>query len=563
VKNIKEQPKAKAQTLSKPNDLFGKLNNWFEKHSKKWPYIISALCIIYSILLFNARVSEANDDSLYIEAGYKYAHNFTSYFYTANAPLYPMFLSLPIAIFGVNLIVLKLFSVLFNFLAVLLFYKVFRNRLPNLVFFPTIIAISINALMQYYASMTYSESFFMFLQACFFYIFFKLYDTLENGETSLKQNYKQWLLLGFIIVVLGFCRSIAIVVCPAVVVFFLFQKQFKNAGYAVLSFLIVKIPLELIKAAVWGKINQYGNQTKILLLKDPYDENSGTDDFFGFCMRLVDNSQIYLSRRFFQILGFMSEETVTVSGFVAIVVYGLLALGGVQMLMNKNKKLLIVPIYCFALMLASFIVLQARWDQARIILVCVPMMLIMIFYGLYYSVIKSSFFQNAFVLLVIVVCSSIFISSTKKGIKNLPVVSKNLKGDIYYGYTPDWVNFLQASEWCAENLPKETSKVASRKAPMSFIYGKGMQFYPVYAVPFKDPGTNTANPDSVLALFQRNKVTHVLLGSLRMNPAKNNGIIINTMHNVIGPVAQKYPQKLKLIHQVGDLEPTYIYEIKY
>ena len=98
---------------------------------------------------------------------------------------------------------------------------------------------------------------------------------------------------------------------------------------------------------------------------------------------------------------------------------------------------------------------------------------------------------------------------------------------------------------------------------MSFIYGKGVPFYAVYSVIYKDPATKQSNPDSVMALFQKNGVTHFLLSSLRMNPGKNNGNIINTMNNVVEPIAKKFPEKIKLVQQIGDTEPTYIYEIKY
>lgn len=48
-------------------------------------------------------------------------------------------------------------------------------------------------------------------------------------------------------------------------------------------------------------------------------------------------------------------------------------------------------------------------------------------------------------------------------------------GDIYYGYTEDWTNFLKLSRYCGDSLP-ETAYVVSRKAPMSFIYSNGKSF---------------------------------------------------------------------------------------
>ncbi len=548
--------------LTSANDLFTRANNWFEQHEKKWPFIFGGFCLIYSIMLFNARISEANDDSLYIEAAYKYSQHFFTYFYTANAPLYPMMLSLPVAIVGINLIALKILSMIFNFLQLLFLYKAFKNRLPNFVFYPVIFILAINPLILYYASMTYSESFFMFLQALFFYYFFKLYDKLEAGETKLGKNYKQWLLVGFILTLLTFTRSIAITTLPAIVFMFLVFKQYRYAIYALLAIAVFKIPFELIKFLIWGKQNQFSTQSQMLLQKDPYNAALGLDDFNGFVMRFLNNSQLYLSKRFFQIIGFVNENSTTINGLVTILIFALLLLGGFHLYLTKSKKLIVSFFYSFAIMIGSFIVLQARWDQARIIMVVVPMLLFLIFFGIYQSVKKSFIGQNVYFILIIATCASVFISASKRAIKNFPILKQNIGGDNYYGYTKDWVNYLKMSEWCATHLA-DSAKVACRKAPMSFIYGKGHFFYGIYNVIAVDSTTNMSNPDSVLSIFKRNKVTHVIVASLRQNPEKANGQIINTVQRILTPVAQKYPQKLKLIHTIGTSEEAQLYEIIY
>jgi len=52
----------------------------------------------------------------------------------------------------------------------------------------------------------------------------------------------------------------------------------------------------------------------------------------------------------------------------------------------------------------------------------------------------------------------------------------------YGGLTPDWKNYLKASEWAAENLPK-SAIVACRKPSISFVYGKGRNFYGIMQLP--------------------------------------------------------------------------------
>jgi len=163
--------------------------------------------------------------------------------------------------------------------------------------------------------------------------------------------------------------------------------------------------------------------------------------------------------------------------------------------------------------------------------------------------------------------------------KNIPIVKKNLiKGDKFEGYTDDYKNFLKLSEYCADSLPKG-SLVISRKAPMSFVYGNGMEFFPVY----KANGPKDA--DSLLLFLKSKKVTHVILANLRINPKMSGDLvsiptegmpeiylayldydkksIINSVHNFLSPLVQKYPEKFKLIKVMGNDEEALLYKIEY
>ena len=86
--------------------VYTRAGNFFK--TKKMLFVILIAGIFLSLINFNARISEAHDDSLYIEAGYRYVHEFPNYYYTSNAPMYPMFLALLTVIFGTNLIIFKL-----------------------------------------------------------------------------------------------------------------------------------------------------------------------------------------------------------------------------------------------------------------------------------------------------------------------------------------------------------------------------------------------------------------------------------------------------------------------
>ncbi len=559
------------------NSIYDRLSK-FLSHKRTF-YFILFTGILLAIINFNARVSEAHDDSLYIEAGYKYVHEFPNYYYTANAPMYPMFLALLTLVFGTNLIVFKLFSFLFFIIGAILYYKAIDKKVPDVLKYFVFTFICINHLVLYYSSQTFSEAFYMLMQATFFY-FFCNYNFGENPiSDNLKIDYKRWLLLGLLMMILTLAKNILIFGVAAIILFYFFRKEYKKATIALVSFGIFKMLYEFIKGVIWGKSAvQYSSQMSILLNKDPYDATQGQEDLAGFFGRFTDNIGLYLGKRFYQILGFMDEqfagremieqngETVAKMSpalvFLSIIVLFLTFYGLYKAVKNKQYIISFLVFFAGTISFGTFFVLQARWDQPRFILVHMPAFLLGIGYGLYEFFKKDNFNQRVFVAFLFLITGSLFISSFSRGIKNIPIVTKNLKGDIYYGYTPDWQNYLKISAWCADSLP-QSSLIACRKAPMSFVYGKGKHFFPIYSVFAKDPQTNQSNPDSALAIFKRNKVTHVLLANLRIDPTKNTGEIINTLHNIVYPIAQKYPAKLRLVKTIGDSEEATLYEIKY
>ena len=551
--------------------MFDKFELWAEKNNKKLFYSFLFISLMFSVMLFNARISEAHDDALYLEGGWRYVNEFPTYFYTQNAPLYVMFLGLMTKIFGFKLLLFKIVNVIFNFFAVFFFYKTFVKRIPYIVLVPVMIFVSCNHLIQYFASMTFTEAFYLFLQSLFFYSFFKLYDGLQQ-DANTKKHIKKWLRLGLFIFLIDTCKSVAIVAVTVLIFYFLIEKQWKNAGFALGSYLIFKIPYELLVKIIWGTQNQFAGQSKILLLKDPYDKALGNDDVAGFIGRFFDNCNLYLGKRFYELLGLREEyikpvETQQAADkltseykYLAFFLVIILLVALFKVIKDKNKPLLFFGLFTGAQLLLSFIILQARWDQPRIVLICMPIMLILIYNWFFNTMKKSGMGQFIYLGIIVLISGSVLLSSFKRGSANLPIVKKNFSGNIFYGYTPDWQNFLKCSKWCSDSLPQNTL-VASRKAPMSFVYANGKKFFPIYSVIKKDSLTNQSNPDSALAFFNEKGVTHIMLGSLRINPNENSGQVINTVHNIAQPIMEKYPNKLKLIHTEGVSEPTYLFEI--
>ena len=554
-KNIpQKKPAAKAPSVAprEKQGLLDRLDKYFYRKRNFWFLTCCVLSLLFSVLLFDVKMSNAHDDSMYVEAGYKIAKDIHN-IYAANAPLYPMFLSIPISIFGLKIILLKSTSVIFILLQIVFLYLALRNRVSDAALFLVLLTISVNSYFLYFASQTFNEAIFLFIQAVLIYFIAKNYNALA-ATASLRQTWKRWLLIGLFSFLLSISKNIALLSVAAIVLFLLMDRKYLQAAYAAVSFLLFRIPFQLLGNALAGK-SQYASQSSIIMQIDPYNPSKGMETLEGFAGRFFRNGALYLSRRFFQILGFQAEDSTKVNGAISVFLTLIFLVAVVFIIRNRNKILLFISVYSAVMLAGTFTALQVQWDQPRFVMVYVPFILLSIYCGWYYMFRKSGIGQFFLVIIAFIILGSGAMAMVKKAGNNFNVLKKNLSGDIYYGYTPDWVNYLKMSEYCADSLPAN-SLVGARKAPMSFIYGRGKTFYGI-ATAFSD------NADTILTHLKENNVTHILMASLRRNPKRNDGYVINTIQRLAYPVIQKYPGKLTLAKTIGDSEPAYLYKINY
>ena len=547
--------KSKTTKAAAKPGVLQRLDATFEKNEKKIFYILLTISTLFSFLLFDSKVSTGGDDSAYIERAWQLLHE--GIFPYFQGPGYPVFLSLFVKLFGLNVIVLKLSSVLCQFGFVWFTYKAFRKRIPYSVLFALISFVSFNTFFQYYASQTYTETFFLFIQSVCLYIIFNIIDSIkpENGLlTEVKKDYPKWLLFGFMFLVLSLSKSIAFVSIVAVVFYFLLNKNFKQILYALIAFGIFRIIYQLGTAAAFGA-NDSG-QLELLLRKDLYKPELGHEDFSGMITRFMSNFKLYFSLHMYRIFNIRSVDDIKVYPGISFL-SGIVLAVFTFISYRKNKFVFFSGIYVLMLCGGVFFAIQANNMQDRLIMIAMPLLFLVLFYGVYELARRSGTLQYLVLLFAAVMILITVGKSVIQAQKNTTALSKNLSGDIYFGYTPDWVNFLQMSRYCADSLPvNENAQIISRKPEMSFIYGRGRKFIGQYWVP-------TMNADSILMGWQQEKVKYVIMPSLRMEPKKNNGRIINTLQRMIQPIQMKYPQKLKLLKTIGTDEAAYLYEISY
>ncbi len=557
----KNQPANKKNSQPVKTGMLDNLNKWLEARDKKVFYSILFLSTLFTLLLFDSKVSLGGDDSSYIERAWSLINE--GKFPYFQGPGYPVMLSLFMRIFGLNIVALKFLSVLCQFGFVWVTYLTFRKRIPYTVLFALIAFISVNNFVQYYASQTYTETFFLFIQSICLYITFNIIDNINEKAgwaEGFKENYKLWLLFGLMFVVLTISKSIAFVTIAGVLLYFLLNKNYKQIVYALAAYLVFRGIYQLITTAMYGANDS--NQLELMLRKDLYKPEGGHEDMGGMIDRFFANFNTYVSYHMYRIFNLrligsievLDGETITplpALSFVSTIILALFTFFSYK----KNKFIFFSSIYLIALVGGVFFGVQANNMQSRLIIIAIPLIFLVLFYGMYEFAKRNSTLQFFFIAFSIVMLVISLGKSSINAKQNFIALKKNMSGDMYYGYTPDWENFLKLSKYCADSLPKD-AQVLSRKPNMSFIYGKGKKFVGQYIV-------NSENADTVLMDWKKENVKYVIMPNLRQNPKKNNGRIINTIQRMLGPVVQKYPEKLKLLKTEGTDEPAYLYEINY
>lgn len=523
-----------------------KANQLFAGKEQKFFYAGLVITVLFSLLIFEPKVSIGGDDSIYINRAYNFLHQ--GDFPTFQAPLYPIVLSLILAITGLNLIAFKFFS-LFCVLGFYFFtFKLFRDYLEPFLLFVFSMLLATSASILSYASLTYSEAFYLLMQSIFLYYFDK--EIIRNKAI----HYKSIAIISILLTLLFLTRNIGLVVLIAVITFLGIKKEWKPALQVLISFLAIYAIYYILRISIWDIPDiQAAGQGSTLFLKNSFRPELGRETPLGFLMRLIGNSAYYLGYHLFSIFGLPSGEEFLINATVALFVY-FIYLRGFLIAFKEKSFWFFIGTYTLFTLGITFFLLQTYWNQERLIITLAPLILIFLLHTLHelFSN-KMRRFSAALILFIFILLSFNLFKTFTKIPEQTKVITRYLKGDNFYGFPLDWQNYLAMARWSSENLPESTF-VACRKPGMAFIYGKGKNFHGIWRVTSDDPEILYKN-------LKDAGVTHVILASLRANPDDPESPLIKTVRNYLVPINKAYPDKLKLIHQIGEKWPAYLYEL--
>jgi len=520
---------------------FEKVESFFNKNDKIFFIIILVLSVFVSLLLFDVKVSLLGDDSAYLIRANKFLKE--GVYPTFQGPLYPVVLAGFIYILGFNVVLMKFLSLLFITGFFILTYIVFKKFIPQTALVIVLLILAINPNLLYYSSQTYSEALFLFLTSLYFFAFYYLTNRFEHNNTNTNRIIN-WIILGFILFLLSITKNLGISFVISTILFFLSYKQYRNAIYSFISFLIFTIPYQLILFITINTGSLLGGQITGVLYKNPYNYSEGYDSFSDILGRFAENSKVFLSIHFLQSIGINVTP-----GYFPVFVILLIVVIALAISYKNHKFLFFVGLFLIVIMLNTFVI-QTLWNiQLRFIIPFFPYLLLFLGFGLFELCAK--FLRNKGRLWITGVLVVILFSAGKISLdrisKNIPVINANLSGDLYFGYPENWINYLKMCKWTSENL-LEDAIVVCRKPNLGSIYSNGKEFEGMYRLPSRDP-------DSLLKVLSEKQIQYIIRANLK-------GKVYNTIPELLNIIHTKYPDKFIVIEQIGETDPAYLVEVK-
>ena len=358
--------KANARRLSR--SLLEITDSWIGPKLKLVFFLSLFFTIFFGTMLFDVKISTGGDDSGYIEMANAFIKGKS--FPTWHGPLYSIMLSFAISIFGVNLIWLKLLSFLFIIGHLVLFYFTFRKLVSPSILSMIMLIVSVNSSILYFASQTYSEAMYMFLQSLIVLLFVRFYlNSNPEQKLTIKERSFQALFLGFVLFIASLTREIGIVSLVIIILILLKERNFLSIALILGSFFTFLLPYKIYKYIVWGKdISQGSRPFHEILLKNSYKPEEGYEDFLGLVLRFFENSRLYLSKHLMIGLGLhdpLSKDT----SWLVVVFIVVIFLVTLYFAYKRSKAMFFLALNMGGTIVATFLALQLLWDQMRMIII--------------------------------------------------------------------------------------------------------------------------------------------------------------------------------------------------
>jgi len=432
-------------------ELYKSEGSFISEH--KFLLLFTIIYLILSFLLFDPKLFTGGDNAVYIilaesitgGKGYKNLHLPDEPPHTQYPFGFPLLLSLPMLLFGPNIIILKLIVLLTSIGALFFMYKLcesfFKERVDLIMAFyvsiPTLITFNHWIL---------SEMPFLCFSLGALYFFMKA----KPGKEYLY-------FISFFFATYAFLiRTAGISLIIAMMLFLILKKQYKYFAIFLFIFLVVFLPWQIRNVSIAPE----GGYLEQLLMKKPYLIESGRVGPRDLAIRGWNNFVFY-TFLLLPLTLLTSIRSPWILGAIGVIFVVLTIIGFIE----RRRRISIVEYY-FLFGILLLLVWPDIWATERFLLPILPIFMIYIYIGLFQLGRKIKFkysvhlITGIFVLLNLL---SIFSQARNTVVNN----HAYLKGDAYAGYRRDWRNYFDVIEWIKENVPEE--KIVMARKP-EFVY---------------------------------------------------------------------------------------------
>jgi len=492
----------------------------------RWLLILAGAYVVFSVLLFDPKLSTGGDDAVYLILGRALAtgQGYADIALPGSPPhtLYPFGLPLVLALVHLvagpaSIIVAKAVVVLFGLVAVFFAYRVFERVLHERAPLAGALLVSLPVL--------YEHSHHVFTEVPFLCLSLAaVYLLLDSDKASAER-----IAAGFGCAVGALMlRSAGIALALAVVGYLLASRRFLYAGLFTLlagTFLIAWSVRNASVGAGPGYLDQF-------LALNPYVKEVGRLGPADFAARVWFNLRSYalsITPRtvvaLFETGSFRAIAGVILSGFGAA---GLLA---------RARRPTVVE--CYAV-LGGVVVLTwpQVWASPRFLLPMIPLVLLYVCLGLD-RLTRRIRWPGAVTGLLIVVVGLNLVVLSRQAVRAVQDNVAFLRGDRFSGYTDDWRRYFDCIDWLGRNTAAD-AVVLARKPEYVYLFSGRRSF----CFPF------SADRSEVVAAVMQSD--YVLIDNFQWS---------GTTAAVLGPVLESMPEEYELVHRTAPPE-AYVLRMK-
>ncbi len=430
---------------------------------------------------------------------------------------YPLLLTLPMLIFGKNVIVFKALSALFSLGSVLVFSLIVRRLVAPLIWCALIFAIALNPVLVEYSHWILTESPFLFFSLLAIYLL------IRSEEEPGRAGVFFWAAVATVAFTC-LIRSAGITLVAAALSYFLFNRKWLRLAMLVAGLCLMLAPWNMRNWMVQQE--QEESYSSMIFMKNPYSPHLGMIDAGGLLERVKNNSKIYFLDQSARGL-FVTPSTHAPGVGVKTVAFviSLLTLAG--LLIRTVRKRGVVEFFVLAT-LGLALIWPEVWSDIRFIMPVVPFFLFYIAESAVAVATKAGMRDHVTPKIALAVVTLFAAGSL---LTQLPAVRTNLRylaryaaGDHYAGYGINFRQLFESADWVSANTPEDAVVTVRKPRLFHYLSGRKVMNYPY-----------SQDADSVLAVVMR--TDYVVIDG-----------VSGTTGRYLVPALQKRMESFKLVY---------------